>query len=177
MTLRQDTWSRIEEANAAAGVFETWSIADMDQAEALADDLNRQLTLYPVIHAWRTNNGSQLTFWCRYCKDHHLHGRHSGASYIDSVNRWDAENNWTCRVDAVLPLRLWKRRLQRFGKCTFNDRAPGGRGVCTCPMGSANGHRVAHCWKRDSAWYEHGYILHEVEPNDVRALQKPKRTG
>jgi hypothetical protein len=44
-------------------------------------------------------------------------------------------------------------------------------------MGSGDGHRVAHCWTEDSAYWRHGYILHEVEPNDVRALQKPKRTG
>jgi hypothetical protein len=155
-----------------------YSVAERERINAIAKEEDREIELYPVVHAWRTNyhGGSQLTFLCRYCKDHHVHGRHGGPSHIDSVNRWDAEDNWVPRIDAVLPLRLWRRYLQRFGKCTYNDRVPGGRGVCTCPAGSGDGHRVAHCWNTDSAYYKHGYVLHEVEPNDVRALQKLKRT-
>ena len=42
MTLVEETWSRIEEANIAAGWFGDWTLAERDQIEALADDLNRQ---------------------------------------------------------------------------------------------------------------------------------------
>jgi hypothetical protein len=176
-----DTKSRIEAVNAAvygslAGELTNWTTAERDQINADARELDRHVDLYPVVHCWRTDSGSGLTFWCKDCKTHHTHGRHGGPSHIDSVNRWDAEDNWVPRIDAVLPLRLWRRYLQSFGKCKFNSNVPGGRGVCTCPSGSGDGHRAAHCWSTDSAYYKHGYILHEVEPNDARATRKPQRT-
>ncbi len=68
-----DTWHRIAAAN--GGIDPEWSVAERDQMEALADDMNRELEPYPVVHAWRTPNGSQLQFWCRFCKTHHVHGR------------------------------------------------------------------------------------------------------
>jgi len=76
-----------------------------------------------------------------------------------------------------VPEILWLARVREFENCTYNPNVPGGSGFCTCPVDSGDGHRVAHCWKTDSAYLEHGYILHEVEPNDVRALQKPSKTG
>lgn len=172
---KEETWERINAANAAAGWPTDFSVAERDQIDALARELDRQLQRYPVIHAWPTNNGSQLTFWCQWCKTHHVHGRHSGTSYLDAVARANAKENWTPRFGAILPLRVWKRYLQRFASCRYNPNKPGGRGFCTCPVGSGNGHRVAHCWRTDSAYYDHGYILHEVEPNDARALRKPTR--
>lgn len=39
----EDTWTRIEHANAAAGWPTGWTVAERDQIEALADDLNREL--------------------------------------------------------------------------------------------------------------------------------------
>ena len=48
MTLAQETWSRIEEANIAAGWFGEWTLAERDQIEALADDLNRELLAPPA---------------------------------------------------------------------------------------------------------------------------------
>jgi hypothetical protein len=176
-----DTRSRIEYVNnevygSLAGELTDWSSAERDQINKWAREEDRDIDLYPVVHCWRTDSGSGLTFWCIHCKTHHTHGRHGGPSYIESVNRWDAEDKWVPRVDAVLPLRLWRRYLQRFGKCTYNPNVPGGRGVCTCPFGSGDGHRVAHCWKRDAGYYDHGYILHEVAPDDPRATVKPKRT-
>jgi hypothetical protein len=138
--------------------------------EALADDLNRELARYPVIHAWRTQNGSQLKFWCQFCNSHHTHGRHLGPARIEAIKLWDAETNWVPRTDTVLPLHLWQRHLQQFADCRFN-----GKGYCTCPTGSGDGHRTPHCGNRDGAYYERGYILHEVEPNDARALHKPVR--
>ncbi len=152
-----------------------YSVAEKDQQNALVRDLDREVELYPVVHAWSTDNGSGLKFWCKYCNTHHVHGRHGGPGAVDAYNRRDAEDNWVARLDAVLPLRLWRRYLQRFGRCKFNDRFPGGLGVCTCPVGSGDGHRVAHCGNRENGYYEHGYILHEVEPNDARATRKPSR--
>jgi hypothetical protein len=159
MSQPDDTWRRIAEANAAAGVTDDpWSLAERDQIEALADDLNRELR-FPVIHAWRTTNGSQLQFWCTFCKDHHFHGRHGG----DSDTRGP-------RAGSVLPVRLWKRYIKKFDDCSFRF----GRGYCTCPAGIGDGHRAAHCTNREPGrWHEQGYILHEVEPNDERALDKP----
>ena len=43
MTLVEETWSRINEANIAAGWFGEWTVAERDQIEALADDLNQEL--------------------------------------------------------------------------------------------------------------------------------------
>jgi hypothetical protein len=175
MSQPDETWQRIVDANKAAGVDVEWSVADRDQIEALADDLNRELERYPVVHAWRTKNGSQLEFWCGFCNGMHAHGRHLGPARVEAIKRWDAEENWVPRSDSVLPLHLWIDHLEQFAGCTYNHLVPGGRGFCTCPAGSGDGHRVAHCWKRDGAYYDRGYILHEVEPNDGRALHKPNR--
>jgi hypothetical protein len=44
-----DAWTRIEEANRAAGWPNDWTVAERDQIEALADDLNRELlSIAPV---------------------------------------------------------------------------------------------------------------------------------
>lgn len=170
-----DTWARIYEANRASGVCLNYTVAERDQMEALADDLNRELRRYPVVYAWRTKDGSQLQFWCMHCRTQHVHGRHLGASRIEAINRWDAESNWFPRSDAILPQWLWVAHLQEFADCRFNEHVLRGRGICTCPAGSGDGHRAAHCWNRDGAHYEQGYILYEVEPNDARAVCKPKR--
>ncbi|CAM4297802.1 hypothetical protein MB901379_03197 [Mycobacterium basiliense] len=39
----EETWERIEQANNAVDRFPDWTIAERDQMEALADDLNKQL--------------------------------------------------------------------------------------------------------------------------------------
>ena len=172
MTSKLDeTWQRIRAANEAVG-WAGWPLAQRDQIEALADDLNRDLR-YPVIHCWATNNGSQLTFWCRYCKDYHTHGRHHGPETMSYY--LDDERAATEHPDSPLPQHMWHEYLSRFGDCTYNSRYPGGKGFCTCPMGSADGHRVEHCWKEDSAYRGRGYLLHEVPANDKRACAKPKR--
>lgn len=165
MTILNETWQRIAEANAAAGVADDWTVAERDQMEALADDLNRELEWAPMVYAWRTKNGSQLQFWCQHRKGYHHHGRHvTGQGYsLDG------------KAGSVLPLRLWKRYVRKIQFCNYNPDAPGGRGFCTCPAGISDGHRAAHCWKEDSGYYSHGYFLHEVEPNDERATVRPKR--
>ena len=42
-TYIEDTWTRIEEANITAGWPSDWTVAERDQMEALADQLNREL--------------------------------------------------------------------------------------------------------------------------------------
>ncbi len=37
-----------------------------------------------------------------------------------------------------------------------------GRLPCTCPLGSGDGHRVAHCSDPRSPYYASGYVLREV---------------
>jgi hypothetical protein len=181
-----NTRSRIEYVNAAvygslADELTNWTVAERDQINSLAKELDREVERYPVVHAWSTDNGSGLKFWCRYCKDHHTHGRHSGpGTFLDAsdnvVQLRTTPDGGIRRIPGMA--RLWRAYVRRFQQCKFNDRAPGGRGVCTCPIGSGDDHRVAHCWNREpGSYYEHGYILHEVEPNDARATVKPKRSG
>lgn len=156
-----------------------WSIAERDHINAMATEDDRNIELYPVVHAWRTNycGGSQLTFWCKYCRDDHVHGRHTGPGrYIDDNDNVVALKPKEDSVLALQVRKLWRNYVRRFEQCRFNPNAPGGRGICTCPMGSGDGHRVAHCHKRDSAYYDHGYVLHEVAPNDPRATARPRRT-
>lgn len=164
-----DTWQRIAQANQAAGIDPQWSVAERDQMEAAANDFNRELQRHPVVHAWQTKSGRELTFWCKNCKCHHTHGRHGGGGLRDDKGP---------KSHSVLSPQLWKRYLQRLRHCRYDLWSPGQRhATCTCPIGSGDGHRAAHCANRDGAWYRHGYILHEVEPNDVRAFHKPKRNS
>lgn len=121
---------------------EDYNVAERDQIDALTRDLDREVERYPVVHAWRTSDGAQLQFWCKFCKNHHFHGRHLGESRVEAIVRWDAESNWVPRADAVLPLRLWKRHLRQFSGCAHNDNLPRRRGFCTCPPGSGDGHRA-----------------------------------
>lgn len=165
------------DAMAARFGYEPFTVEEARQINAGAERIAQDTEDCPVVHAWRTKNGSQLTFWCKHCKEHHFHGRHMGDSYVTAVARSDAQNNWMPRGDAVLPLRLWKQRMRQFASCTFNDRVPGGSGFCTCPMGSGDGHRQPHCYnQKPGRHYECGYFLHEVEPNDTRATRKPPRS-
>jgi hypothetical protein len=158
--------------------------AERDQINTMAKEEDRNIQLYPVVHAWRTSyhGGSQLTFWCRYCKDHHVHGRHTGPGrYVDPNDNVVVLQPDKQKITGME--KLWRNYVRRFEQCTYNSNVAGGRGVCTCPIGSGDGHRVAHCSdpfpyrETDVSPYRaHGYILHEVEPNDARALVKPKRT-
>lgn len=166
------------DAMAARFGYEPFSVEEAHQICQVTDQIVETIERYPVVHAWRTNNGSQLTFWCKYCMDYHTHGRHSGDSYVRAVARRDAEDGWNPRADAVLPLRIWKRYMRQHASCMYNSDVPGGFGFCTCPMGSGDGHRAAHCWKREpDTFYAHGYILHEVEPNDARATKPTRPTA
>lgn len=165
---KDETWERINAANAAGSsgwANRQFTVAECDQIDALARDLDRAMQRYPIIHAWPTSDGSQLTFWCQHCKTHHVHGRHAS---LQSILR--AFGSHTGNLGDV-----WLEYLGRFESCEYNPDVPGGRGICTCPVGAGNGHRVAHCHNTKSAYWEHGYYLHEVEPNNARALTKPAK--
>ena len=178
-----DTKSRIAHVNRAvygdrADQLTNWSVAERDQINALTEDSDRQIDRYPVVHAWSTDNGSGLKFWCKYCKTEHVHGRHQGPGrFRDGETVVHLRTTPEGRIRRIAGFaRLWKAYVRRFEQCRFNPNVPGGRGICTCPLGSGDGHRSTHCWNRNGVFYEHGYILHEVEPNDARALHKPKQT-
>jgi hypothetical protein len=172
---KDETWERINAANSTtlAGMpprLASWtgrqfSVAERDQIDAAARDMDRAMSRYPVIHAWPTEDGSQLTFWCQSCKGHHVHGRHASLNSI--LEAWGS----SCGNVGD----LWLEYLKKFEACNYNPNWPGGRGFCTCPVGTGNGHRIAHCWNSKSPYYDHGYYLHAVPPNDVRALRKPQR--
>lgn len=53
------------------------------------------------------------------------------------------------------------------GVCSGDPKCPTmrtrGRFPCTCPRGSGDGHRVAHCHDPASPYYETGYVLREVD--------------
>ncbi len=59
-TYEQDIWNRIDEANMAAGIFQDWTTAELDQMEALAEDLNREL-LGPLEIPKRITDGRDVT--------------------------------------------------------------------------------------------------------------------
>jgi len=56
VTVLEEAWQQIEEANIAAGWFGEWTLAERDQIDTLAEELDHELQLYPVIHAWRTKD-------------------------------------------------------------------------------------------------------------------------
>jgi 3-polyprenyl-4-hydroxybenzoate decarboxylase len=59
-----DTKERLAFVAKAVGLDDPneYSVAEKEQINALAKELDRDIELYPVVHCWRTNNGSQLTF-------------------------------------------------------------------------------------------------------------------
>jgi hypothetical protein len=156
-----------------------YSQAEKDQQNALVRDLDRQVERYPVVHAWRTDKGSGLVFWCKYCKSEHTHGRHHGPGrFAEDDNVVQLRTTPDGRIRRIPGMaRLWKKYVLRHEQCMFNPNRPGGRGVCTCPMGSGDGHRSTHCTSRNGEYFKHGYFLHEVEPNDARATRKPNERG
>lgn len=58
------------------------------------------------------------------------------------------------------------QRPHIHGACSGDPGCPTmqtkGRKACTCPTGSGDGHRVAHCADPTSPYYTSGYILREV---------------
>ena len=61
--------------------------------------------------------------------------------------------------------RRWDWHGRCEGNCTperSNGRMPKQGDPCLCPLGSGNGHRVAHCHCRESQYDHGGYTLVEV---------------
>jgi hypothetical protein len=86
------------------------------------------MTEAPVLDAHRSDDGTQLSVWCEFCKRDHWHGRHDPAT----------------------------------GGTAYDNRRMRFRGDCTCPVGTGDGHRVAHCHNPDSPYADTGYVLREV---------------
>ena len=57
-------------------------------------------------------------------------------------------------------------REHSHGVCSGNKSCPAmqtyGLKACTCPAGSGDGHRIAHCHDDASPYAETGYVLREV---------------
>lgn len=75
-----------------------------------------------------------------------------------------------------------ERRWHWHGGCdpTANPSCPHGRrahaGVrCTCPPGTGDGHRVAHCACPASPYRDGGYVLREVGPFTAAVRRDPGR--
>jgi hypothetical protein len=50
-----------------------------------------------------------------------------------------------------------------------------GKYPCTCPPGSGDGHRVAHCHDRNSPYDDTGYIAVEMPPATAMEVDGIKR--
>ena len=74
------------DAMAARFGYEPFTVEEARQINAGAERIAQDTEDCPVVHAWRTKNGSQLTFWCKHCKEHHfytftMHEVLSGSGY------------------------------------------------------------------------------------------------
>ena len=90
---------------------------EKDEINRLTTELDREIDLRPVVHAWRTSyhGGSQLEFWCKRCRDVHTHGRHSGpGTYIDPKDNVVPLRPGTEKIAGYQ--RLWRRYAERFEK-------------------------------------------------------------
>lgn len=72
-----------------------------------------------------------------------------------------------------------ERRWHYHGCCIGNCATKTLRGPCKCPIGSADGHRVAHCACPHSPYEETGYILREIGPftKEIRARHGRQAAG
>ena len=55
------------DAMAARFGYEPFTVEEARQINAGAERIAQDTEDCPVVHAWRTKNGSQLTFWCKHC--------------------------------------------------------------------------------------------------------------
>jgi hypothetical protein len=104
-----ETWDRIEAANAAAGMFTDWSAAERDQIEAWADDLNDEL-LHPKPALWSVIHQHEAP--------HRQHMR--DVARRAEVLRWTRLSNRSC------PRRLVGKRC-KFEKCWCGSARSGDR--------------------------------------------------
>ena len=89
----------------------------------------------PRLLAWPSESGLQLQAWCPWC-GWHYHGRHG-----------------SCEPGTCV--------------CPYHPdyhHPSVRRAACTCPPGSGDGHRVAHCTSPDSPFQATGYWLEEIRP-------------
>jgi hypothetical protein len=87
----------------------------------------------PVLLATPSRGGRSLTIWCPYCHREHWHGRHG-------ADEWCGPQ---CGCELHTDLHGWH--------------------ACTCPVGSGDGHRRAHC-ATDTPFRPGGYFIREVTP-------------
>ena len=73
------------------------------------------------------------------------------------------------------------RRWHHHGVCSGNPACPAmpsGSRACTCPPGSGDGHRVAHCGHDSgSPYYARGYVVREVGHWSDRPRHERRRTA
>ena len=99
--------------------------------------VNWRRSRHPVLAAWPSANGVTLLAWCPWCQVWHVHGRHGADS--DCARRG-------CR-------------------CQLHGGNHHARLPCTCPPGSGDGHRTAHCYSLSrSPLKATGYVIREVRP-------------
>ncbi len=106
-------------------------------ADSTAPTITEQITGYPPEYRIFTvfRRGKILFFRCPWCRTDHAHGAHS-----------------SCHPGAdECPCALHER---------FASGVP-----CLCPIGSADGHRGAHCHRPGSPYRPSGYIIVEA-PDD-----------
>jgi hypothetical protein len=85
--------------------------------------------------------------WCNQCECPILLGRGDGAS----LDVWCPH----CQRDHH------HGRHDPATGCRYDNLRPH-RGPCTCPPGTGDGHRAAHCHSRHSPYDDTGYIAVEV---------------
>jgi hypothetical protein len=103
-----------------------------------------------VLAATASSSGRILQAWCPFCRGHHTHGRHGAA--VD-CERW-LGTACGCELHASL-----------HGP----SHTP-----CTCPPGSGDGHRGAHC--TDGPLRQSGYWVTEIPlAGLVWPLRQPPR--
>jgi hypothetical protein len=87
----------------------------------------------PVLRAVASEDGRTLAAYCCWCRRDHFHGRHGAIE--------DCGPDCPCKLHGD---------LHRYH-------------ACTCPPGSGDGHRNAHC-RGDTPFSERGYWIEEVRP-------------
>jgi hypothetical protein len=97
---------------------------------------------HPILMAWPSEDGRTLQAWCAPCGRFHTHGRHGHPG--------------TC----------WRLLRGRECECALHAEPYSMRRIpCTCPPGSGDGHRGAHCASLSrSPMKATGYVVREVRP-------------
>jgi hypothetical protein len=101
--------------------------------------VNQHRSKFPVLPAFPSPDGRTLLGFCYWCQVWHVHGRHGHPD--------------DCR-----------RRLKgQDCTCGLHPDYHASRGPCTCPPGSGDGHRTAHCYTlSQSPLKATGYVVREM---------------